>query len=656
MARNRRRRGSIVALVLCAGVACGAVLTEGTNLTIDAGPDGRIAMDLLGGLWIVPAEGGAAVALDVALQPAERPRWSADGTALVYQVQVAGQRRLALYSLADARTKALSVGRFIDQHPDWHPDGERIVYASDRRDSGFDLWELDIPTGLTWRISNRPGDETEPAWSADGRNLTYVYREDDLWFLMLRRHGQPDEVVVQSESKLSAPSWRPDGSLISFIRHDSHELRVEIAILSDPPLIRPWIFDGDIFESAVSWPDRDRLVYTANGVIMARDFDAWTSAIVPFSAAVEEQPTSRNLAARKRQLPKTAEPGGSVIVRTERFFDGTSDNYQRGLDIVIEDGVITNLPKRDDSRPGIVIDMGDLTALPGLIDSYASLPEDAADLLGPIVLSYGVTTMLVGHPRHGELHARWSGKDLPGPRLLPVVTASSGLPTDDAWLVVLDGTLGERSNLQRSVARWQDRGLPVLAQNWRVALGSGASLVLGTASLPASPIGRRYADFELAKGAGPVRIVSGLADSRTAGIRALLDSRQAALAGRGSTPLRRFADPPRLARADGIITGSKPSGLPPGIALQAELRALVEAGLSPAEALRSATRNAANVLGLGTTLGQITKGAIGDLIIVDGDPLGDVTSVANVVAVVKNGRFFSAIGLIEKAEGKESVE
>lgn len=105
-----------------------------------------------------------------------------------------------------------------------------------------------------------------------------------------------------------------------------------------------------------------------------------------------------------------------------------------------------------------------------------------------------------------------------------------------------------------------------------------------------------------------------------------------------------------------MIAGSKPSGLPPGIALQAELRALVDAGLTPAEALRSATYNAATALGVDATLGRIATGAIGDLIIVDGDPLRDVTSAANIVAVVKNGRFFSAIGLIEKARPEESVE
>lgn len=656
VAPDMYRCAALAALLFCTVISRSeVVLTEGTNLTIDVGPDGRIAMDLLGSLWVLPARGGVADALDVGLLPAERPRWSPDGTAIVYQVHAAEQRRIALHSVSDAETRPLSGDRHFDQHPDWHPDGERIVYSSDRYDTGFDLWELDLPTGLTWRISSRPGDETEPAWSADGRHLIYINRDGDTWYLMLRRHGQPDEIVVESTTKLSAPSWRPDGSLISFVRQDVDGVHIDIAVLSDPPLVRRFISDGDIFESAVSWPDRTRMLYAANGAIMARNFDSWTSNFIPFSALVRQQPATRSLASRQRQLPKTSQPGGSLTVRTGRLFDGTGDDYQIGMDIVIKNGRVAELLPRDESLEGIVVDMGDLTALPGFIDSFASLPEDATDTLGPIVLSYGVTTMLVDHPRHEQLTDRWSGRDLPGPRLLPVALASSD-PAANAWLIVLDGAFNEGVEWRKSVTRWQSRGLPVLAKNWRVALGSGATLLLGATSLPASPAGRRYADLELVNGAGPVRIVSALADSRTPGVRQLLASRQANLAGRQVTPRRRFAETPRLSPGGAMIAGSKPSGLPPGIALQAELRALVDAGLTPAEALRSATYNAATALGVDATLGRIATGAIGDLIIVDGDPLRDVTSAANIVAVVKNGRFFSAIGLIEKARPEESVE
>ena len=97
------------------------------------------------------------------------------------------------------------------------------------------------------------------------------------------------------------------------------------------------------------------------------------------------------------------------------------------------------------------------------------------------------------------------------------------------------------------------------------------------------------------------------------------------------------------------MLGSKPSGLEPGVGLHAEFRALAAAGLTPEQALRAAGVNATAALGLGLQLGRIAPGSLADLVIVDGDPLADIDATLNVVAVIRNGRFYSTIGLIERA-------
>ena len=85
-------------------------------------------------------------------------------------------------------------------------------------------------------------------------------------------------------------------------------------------------------------------------------------------------------------------------------------------------------------------------------------------------------------------------------------------------------------------------------------------------------------------------------------------------------------------------------------------KVLEEAGLEPFQALRAAGINAAEALGLGLRIGRIAPGAAADLVIVDGDPLATVEDAIRVVAVIRNGRFFSAIGLIELAERAATVE
>jgi imidazolonepropionase-like amidohydrolase len=56
-----------------------------------------------------------------------------------------------------------------------------------------------------------------------------------------------------------------------------------------------------------------------------------------------------------------------------------------------------------------------------------------------------------------------------------------------------------------------------------------------------------------------------------------------------------------------------------------ELGLMVEAGMSPAEALKSATSTAAYALGLDDLIGTIEPGKLADLVVVDGDPFQDLT-------------------------------
>ena len=72
--------------------------------------------------------------------------------------------------------------------------------------------------------------------------------------------------------------------------------------------------------------------------------------------------------------------------------------------------------------------------------------------------------------------------------------------------------------------------------------------------------------------------------------------------------------------------------------------------------MRSATLNPAKSLGVDDQLGSLEAGKLADLVIVDGDPLTDIRDTLKVVGVVRNGRFFSVIGLIERVQDSDSVE
>ena len=65
---------------------------------------------------------------------------------------------------------------------------------------------------------------------------------------------------------------------------------------------------------------------------------------------------------------------------------------------------------------------------------------------------------------------------------------------------------------------------------------------------------------------------------------------------------------------------------------------MAEAGLSPDKIIRTATRDAAEHLGLLGKLGTVEPGKIADLILVDGDPLNDIGAMNNIQVVIQSGK------------------
>ncbi len=83
----------------------------------------------------------------------------------------------------------------------------------------------------------------------------------------------------------------------------------------------------------------------------------------------------------------------------------------------------------------------------------------------------------------------------------------------------------------------------------------------------------------------------------------------------------------------------------PGFALQTELELLVRAGLSPADALRSATIWPAEFLGQADRGGSIAVGKRADLVLLAGNPLAAIAHTQRVRAVILDGRLWSRSAL-----------
>jgi adenine deaminase len=104
-----------------------------------------------------------------------------------------------------------------------------------------------------------------------------------------------------------------------------------------------------------------------------------------------------------------------------------------------------------------------------------------------------------------------------------------------------------------------------------------------------------------------------------------------------------------IRRGGGVVLAGTDSSLDNvATALHLNLRAQVKVGgLAPWQALQSATLLTANEIGVGKDLGSIEQGKLADLAFISGDPLTEIKDLANVQAVMKDGRLYTVAELMQ---------
>lgn len=160
--------------------------TEGTWMSLDVSPDGKtIAFDLLGDLYLLPIAGGEAKSLTSGLPWDMQPRFSPDGQQIVFTSDRGGGDNVWMIPVAGGEAKQVTKESFrLLSSPAFAPDGQYVVarkhFTAERSAGSGEMWLYHVASGGAGaggvQLTEKPNDQQdvgEPVFSPDGRYLYY---------------------------------------------------------------------------------------------------------------------------------------------------------------------------------------------------------------------------------------------------------------------------------------------------------------------------------------------------------------------------------------------------------------------------------------------------------------------------------------------------
>lgn len=671
-------------------------------------PDGRrVVYSALGSLYVKDLPDGAPRRLTKQNEAFEfAPSWARDGKSLVYATwRDDTQGTIRRLDIASGKETVLvqEAGKYVE--PRLSPDGRQLVYRKIRGGGLTSPWHS-LDTGLYLVAADGSGKPERI--SKDGSGAQFGARSDELFFtktsspsevdqrfslmrLNLRDHA---ETEVARSDFASEYSVSPDGQWLGFVERFHAYVtplpRVQgqsgkaIAVGAKMDALPVRQLDADA-GSTLHWSgDSKQLHFTLGDELFTANAEGKAKA------------TSQKIGFEQA----SDRPAGKLALTGARIVTMKGDEVIEGGTVVVDGNRITAIGK-DVAVPADArrIDVSGKTIVPGFIDAHwhgsmsdsGLIPQQSWVNLAS--LAFGVTTLHdpsnVNATVFTQSEMQRAGVVL-GPRIYSTGTILYGARTpftaivnglDDALTHLhrqkAEGAISvksyqqpRREQRQQVLEAARQSGLMVVPEGGALFQMNMSMVVDGHTTVEhALPIAEVWDDVkqlwgQQATGYTPTLNVGygGLDGehywyARTEVWKHPLLSRYVPRSVLEPRSVRRETAPEedynilrvartatQLSRA-GVNTMIGAHGQREGLGAHWEMWMFVLGGMTPMEALRTATINPARNFGFDKDLGSLEPGKLADLVVIDGNPLADIRQSDRVVQVMQNGRLFDAATL-----------
>ena len=649
-------------------------------LTPRISPDGRTLVFMAAGtLWEQPLGGGQARKLIAEDAYQLEPAFSPDGKQLAFVSDKHGKREARVFDFTTRQTRTLATvpGASWALFPSWSGDGKSVVFQrTDGISDPYRFVRVDVQGGgAPVELAQTRGSWTgRPHFSADGGAIYYTARAGlmaNVYRLALREGAKP-EAVTDLTRHAHDGLVSPDGKWLAFRRNSEIWLApMGTGALKDQDFRRFSMEGGRSFAFTA---DSSAIVYSEGARVWRRRIQDGRATQIPLRLTLPRATPPPLLISRVRALD----------LQTGKFSDETS--------MLIEQGRIRWIGSENGrSIPANAarIDGGGRYAIPGLMDSHTHAAWSNQQITEDSLIAYGVTSVRDTGSRLDIVNAlrdRGDSTGLPVPRYFASGDIFEGLMPlwGDAFLEI-----GAKEEAREYVKRMKDLGasfikvyasLPwylkseVAAEANRLGMptvGHGLSLEetvrsvnFGITSLEHNAANTNDDVVKLLAASGtmldPTITIFGqgtptmLADPQMVNEKFRTFIPEEAI--RAAGPGRTVTDAQRKAWIEGTLgpirkkheagvklldgTDALMTSVFHGPSAHWSLQFFGWAGIPAIDVLRMGTIVAAESVGASADLGSLEPGKLGDVLLLDADPLQEIRNTLKIWRVVKGGHVF----------------